>query len=129
MASLALRAVQRCRRLASAPGAAKLVFPKLLMTCSLVIQKNFTIFSQNIHDLFIACSLLIHSFFTIFFTTHSRLVQTFLFSMFHNLFRTCSFEYYFFMTCSQFVTTCSQLVHNLFMTYSRLFHNFFPTNS
>ena len=95
----------------------------LFMTCSQLVPDlitTFTIDPQLVHDLYHTCSQL----FTIFSL------------YFQNLLMTCSrFAYNFFtidcvfMTCSQFVMTCSELVHDLFTSCSQLVQAFFMTFS
>ena len=78
------------------------------------------IWALLLYDLFTTCLWLIHILFAAFsqfFTTCSRLALD-LFGCCSQFFRTCSFVHYIFMTWSQ-------LIDNLLITCSCLFHNFF----
>ena len=111
----------------------------MFMASSQLVHNLLTPCSCLVHDLLITCSQLVHDLLTIYsrlvqglFTTYSGLVYNFL-QNFRNLFMTCSFEHYFFKTCSLFFLW---LVYNLFITcswlvkyFSHFFHNLFMTCS
>ena len=91
-------------------------FYKYFKTCFGPVHKLFTIFSSFVHDLFTACLWLVNNFF-------KRISQ-----LFHVLFRICLGLLHLSSTPLLFVhnwlTTCSQLGRNLFMTSWRLVHHF-----
>ena len=103
----------------------------LFWTCSWLVRNFFTIFLIFVHNLFMPSSGLVHSCFTIYsqlFSDCFVLVHSIFPILVHDPFTTCSFEHYFFITCSLFIhdffTICN-IFQCLFTIYSCLVHRFF----